>query len=204
MDSSLLSPWQLTGKSRFTAHLIRENGLQEQGFEGWLFHPGMLFNAADTWWGRKGKRTRPHEGLDLCFYKDGQGSVLRLQEGSRVPAIYDGAVVKIIDDFLGKSVIVEHRLPSAPGRALIAVYGHTVPGTTCPIGAFVRAGESIATIAGPGASRRDIHPHLHLSLGWLSGTIPRESLTWENMSRGIFMVDPLHVIDGPSSTLQFP
>ena len=68
----------------------------------------MLFNSTDKWWGDQGKRDKPHEGLDLCLYKDREDKILRLGENAKVPVIYDGIVVGIVDDFLGKSVIIEH------------------------------------------------------------------------------------------------
>lgn len=40
--------------SRFTEFLIRENALGDNGFKGWVFCPGMLFNSTDKWWGDQG------------------------------------------------------------------------------------------------------------------------------------------------------
>src|SRR3989339_1498275 len=97
----------LTDK-RFTESLVRENALDECGFKGWVFYPGMLFNAKDKWWGDQGKRDKPHEGLDLCLYRDQQDRVFRLDEKTKIPALYDGLVVRIFDDFIGKSVMMEH------------------------------------------------------------------------------------------------
>lgn len=204
MDKSLLFISELAGKTRFTEHMVRENGLSERGFEGWVFAPGMLFDAGDKWWGDRGKRGTPHEGLDICLYKDGQGRVLRLDAGSRVPVMYDGAVVGIIDDFLGKSVIVEHRFPEVPRVGLITIYGHTVPCRDCLVGGSVKGGDIIATIAGPGASTRHRYPHLHVCLGWPSGRIALEGLNWHNMREGLIMLDPLAIIDGRHSVQPFP
>jgi len=73
--------------SRFTEFLIRKNALDQGGFNGWVFCPGMLFNSTDKWWGDHGKRDKPHEGLDLCLYKDREDTILRLGEKAKVPAI---------------------------------------------------------------------------------------------------------------------
>ena len=45
-------------KTRFTEFLIRENSLDERGFQEWVFCPGMLFNSLDKWWGDQGLRDR--------------------------------------------------------------------------------------------------------------------------------------------------
>jgi hypothetical protein len=50
----------------------------------------MLFNSTDKWWGDQGKRDQPHEGLDLCLYKDGKNTILSLGEKAEVPVIFDG------------------------------------------------------------------------------------------------------------------
>jgi hypothetical protein len=203
MDEFLPQQPALAGKTRFTEYMVRENRLDERGFGGWVFRPGMLFNAADKWWGDGGRRSTPHEGVDFCLYKDGQGRILRLEEGSRVPVMYDGSVVGIVEDFLGKSVIVAHRFPGKTPVALVTVYGHTVPAGGCPVGRAVMAGDVIATIAGPAGRERDIYPHLHVSLGSPSGRIPLENLDWRNMQEGLLMLDPLDVIGGPQGVQPF-
>lgn len=59
------------------------------------------------WWGDCGERDNPHEGLDLCLYRNMEDDILRLDEKTNIPAMSDGVVVKIINDFLGRSVILE-------------------------------------------------------------------------------------------------
>ena len=111
--------------TRFTEFMLRENGLERRGFHAWVFLPGMLFNAHDKWWGDKGKRTRPHEGLDVGLFSDRQGRFFRLEEETKIPAMYGGTVVAIVDDFLGMSIVLEHRLPDS-GGPFLTIYGHTV------------------------------------------------------------------------------
>jgi len=67
-------------RTRFTEWLIRENGLGDPGLKEWIFCPGMLFHAVCKWWGDKGTRNTPHEGLDLFLYKDQQDRIVRLDE----------------------------------------------------------------------------------------------------------------------------
>jgi len=112
--------------------------------------------------------------------------------------MYDGIVVGIVDDFLGKTIIMEHRFPQAPALALVTVYGHTKPALALRPGRAFRAGEVMASIASQGASNKAIDPHLHVSLGQPSGAVALGSLNWQNMLRGLVMFDPFEVVDGPS------
>ena len=107
--------------TRFTEFLIQKNALDQGGFKEWVFCPGMLFNSTDKWWGDQGKRDKPHEGLDLCLYKDREDKILRLGEKAKVPVIYDGIVVGIVDDFLGKSVIIEHLISDGRNNRLCKI-----------------------------------------------------------------------------------
>jgi hypothetical protein len=184
-------------ETRFTEWLILENGLDAPGLKEWVFYPGMLFNAAGKWWGDKGLRHRPHEGLDLLLYKDRQDRIVRLDEKSRIPVMFDGVVVSIINDFLGRSVIVEHVLPNRmPGR-LCTIYGHTRPLKGLHVGRGVKQGEIIATLADPGPSAFPMAPHLHISVGWTSRPISYERLNWDTIgdSGTLTLLDPLDSID---------
>ena len=80
--------------SRFTEFFTQVNGLGENQFNKWIFLPGMLFQAPDKWWGNRSKRDRPHEGLDLGYYKDGLGRIRHLNDVTQIPAMYGGTVVK--------------------------------------------------------------------------------------------------------------
>jgi len=183
--------------TRFTEFLIRKNALDPGGFKGWVFCPGMLFNSTDKWWGDRGKRDKPHEGLDLCLYKDREDTILRLDETAKVPVIYDGMVVGIVDDFLGKSVIIEHLFPGCHNNRLCTIYGHTIPEDNLSVGKIVKEGEVIATLADSSTSKTNIFPHLHISLGWTSKEISYDTLNWENIGapNTVTLLDPLQVID---------
>jgi len=183
--------------TRFTEFLIRKNALHENGFNGWVFCPGMLFNSTDKWWGDQGKRDTPHEGLDLCLYKDREDTIYRLDEKAKVPVIYDGMVVGIVDDFLGKSVIIEHLFSDNNNNKLCTIYGHTIPEDNLHVGKIVKAGEVIATLANSIMSKTNIFPHLHISLGWTSKEISYDRLDWGNIGapNTVTFLDPLQVID---------
>jgi murein DD-endopeptidase MepM/ murein hydrolase activator NlpD len=178
--------------------MLRENGLDRRGFHAWAFLPGMLFNAGDKWWGDRGKRALPHEGLDLCLFKDRLGRFFRLDEGTRIPAMYGGTVVAIIDDFLGTSIVLEHMLPER-GGPFLTIYGHTVAGEVLRLESAVRAGEIIGTLADSRKSKVHTHPHLHISLARPPGCAAYDSLAWRDLNNPklFTMFDPLDVIDGP-------
>jgi hypothetical protein len=183
--------------TRFTEFLIQKNGLEKGGFNGWVFYTGMLFNSTDKWWGDRGKRDRPHEGLDLCLYKDRNDMILRLEEKAKVPAIYDGMVIGIIDDFLGKSIIMKHSLSGSDNGRLSTIYGHTIPADNLYIGKVIREGDVIATLAGSSRSKSDILPHVHISLGRMSKEISDDRLDWENIGdpNTLTLLDPLRIMD---------
>jgi hypothetical protein len=186
----------------FTHALIRENGLDLSGFEGWVFWESMLFKSSRKWWGDRGERDRRHEGLDLVLYQDRSGRILRLELKTRIPAMYDGVVAGIIDDFLGKSVIVAHQFPNCD-QMLLSIYGHTSPGAGLKTGETLKEGEIIGTLAGPGKSKAAVRPHLHVSLGWVSSIHACRDLDWGKMNDPtvITMLDPLSVLDGRHQVL---
>ncbi|HBH62585.1 MAG TPA: hypothetical protein DDX85_12795 [Nitrospiraceae bacterium] len=183
-------------RSRFTELLMRNMGAAEDGFKEWIFCAGMLFNARDKWWGDRGKRSRPHEGLDLCLYRNRQGRIHCLAEGTAVPAMYNGVVVKIIDDFLGKSIIIEHTFPGH--RPFCSIYGHTIPERGIEAGSRVKEGDDIAAIADTGRSKTGMLPHVHITIGLVTPETSYELMNWETIGSPdmLTLLDPLGVIEG--------
>lgn len=184
-------------RTRFTEFLIHQNALEDDGFKEWVFCPGMLFNSTDKWWGDQGKRNKPHEGLDLCLYKDREDTILHLGERVMIPVIYDGRVVGIIEDFLGKSIIIEHSFPNGDHIRLCTIYGHTIPADNLLVGEIVKAGDVIASLADSSRSKTNILPHLHITLGEISRSISFDRLNWENIGapNTLTLLDPLQIID---------
>jgi len=183
-------------KMQFTQSIVRVNALDESGFKEWFFRPGMLFNSLDKWWGDHGKRDKPHEGLDICLYKDRQDRILCLDGKTKIPAMVDGVVVRIFNDFLGKSMIVKHDLPTKDSIRFCTIYGHTNPLGGLHVGSIVKKGDIIATLVESIESKHNILPHLHLSLGWTSKYISYDQLDWKTIgSRNtLTLLDPLHVM----------
>jgi hypothetical protein len=183
-------------KSPFTDILVRENSLDKQGFAAWFLYPGMEFGAQETWWGDRGKRARPHEGIDLCFYRGVADRILRIDEMATIPAVYDGVVVKVIDDFIGKTIIMKHSFTEIGEGAFLTLYGHTNPGESIEIGRSVKAGEIIAILTTPRGPKAPL-PHLHLTLAWSPESIPYDMLDWTTIGNPdiVRLTDPWPVID---------
>jgi hypothetical protein len=183
-------------KTNFTDFFISENGLDEGGFKEWVLYPGMLFKASGKWWGDRGRRSTLHEGLDFCLYRDGQDRIHQIDAGMKVPVLYDGAVVGIVNDFIGRSIIIKHYIQEVNDREFITVYGHTVPNDDICIGRTVGTGEVIAAVAGLSESVQGMSPHLHISIGIpVSETISYDDLDWDNIEEKMTLIDPLKVID---------
>ncbi len=186
--------------SGFGDCLIRENGLGRQQFERWLFYPGMLFEATSEWWANLAARTRPHEGLDICLYQNRRKQVCTLDENTKIPAIYDGVVVGVINDFLGQTIIMEHRdLGGESGICCYTFFGHTRPAEGLAPGWSVKEGEPIAFLSAVSGSKRGMLPHLHLSVGLASMAVPHDRLHWRHIttSSALTLIDPLQLLTQP-------
>ena len=192
------------GQTRFTEFIIRENDLAKCGFDQWVFQPGMLFNSPDKWWGDRGKRDTPHEGLDLCLYRVTSGRIFCIDENTKIPVMYNGVIVAIVNDFLGKSVIVEHELPDSGSPRFCSIYGHTNPPVDLQIGKSVKKGDILATLANSSRSKSGIRPHLHISLGWTAKFISYDRFDWETIGTWdmLTLLDPLDVLDRPYQVLE--
>ncbi|MDR4506773.1 MAG: hypothetical protein MRJ65_00815 [Candidatus Brocadiaceae bacterium] len=169
-------------KSQFSEYLVERNNLHFFGFEGWIFYQGMLFHDLQKWWGKGGLRDEPHEGLDFCFYQDENGQEHRLDTTTKIPVLYEGEIIRIVDDFLGKSIFVGHGINDESNRVLYTIYGHTVPYGNIDRRKTIQEGETIGTIAHAKQGRENIYPHIHVSMAWLPKSFPRERLTWETIS----------------------
>jgi len=182
--------------TKFSEHLVEYNGLDKKGFKEWLFFPGMLFNATDKWWGDKGVRGKPHEGLDLALYRDKNGKNHGLDGSIKIPVMYEGKVATIINDFIGKTVCVVHDIHDGKENTLFTIYGHTEPCDDIGKGAMVRGGRIIATITDVYKKKAKMLPHLHISIAWIPKSISLEQLTWQMISDSqlITLLNPIDFI----------
>jgi hypothetical protein len=181
-------------KSGFTEHFIRANGLCENDFEEWLLCSGMLFKAPNTWWGIQGKRKKLHEGLDLGFYKNQKKEIIGFDDSTRIPTIYEGEIVGIFNDFLGKSILIKHEITSADNGTLCTIFGHVNPEKEIYPGMSLKEGNIIASVVNSGTS--SVSSHLHISIGWAKKEITDEFLDWKviSSSETLKQIDPLEII----------
>ena len=202
MDSVYYNPVLAKREPSFTRSFVRENGLDRDGFGGWAFHPGMLYGSREKWWGDGGRRNSPHEGLDFLFYRNLQGTIVRLEPEARVPVMYDGTVACIVKDFLGESVFVVHTF-SGCDRPLLSIYGHTLPFKDLQAGSLLQEGEILGTLAGTSGSKAGVLPHLHISLGWAANLEISADLDWNKVNDPalVAVIDPLPFIGSQYSLI---
>ena len=181
--------------SDFSERLIVRNGLREAGFASWEFLAGMRFGERAAWWRGGGDRGSSHEGLDICWYRTGDGRRLSLGAGARVPVIYAGEVVSVVDDFLGSSVFVAHDRRDAGGRRLHTVYGHVDPRPGLAPGSVLGDGDAVGTIA-DAARKSAVPPHLHITLALIGHDCGSKRYDWAalrdpNLAR---LIDPMPIM----------
>ena len=152
------------------------NGLYAKGFDRWEFLPGMRFNDREKWWEPGVMRAYPHEGIDLCLYRDTRGRLHAIQGTIRIPVMYDGIIVKTGKDLLGRSIFLRHDCFDAGGRMLHTVFGHTRPCRALRRGLPVRQGEIIAEVAEIANRKTNILPHLHITAAWIPASISSADL----------------------------
>jgi hypothetical protein len=117
--------------------------------------------------------------------------------------MYAGVVAKIFDDFLGKSVIMEHSGSNEDRIIFYSIYGHTIPLAGLKTGTSINQGDIIACLASPAKSETNIAPHLHISTGWNHRSISSDHLNWNTIgtSDSLTLFDPLDIMDRPYSVL---
>jgi Peptidase family M23. len=183
-------------ESTFKTFFTKHNNFHTYGFKEWVFYPGMLFQDMEAWWTDNGLRPTPHEGIDLCFYRDNAGKVRRIDNGTKIPVMYTGDIVHTHDDFLGKSIYVKHRIKDKSGNALYTIYGHTTPRNHYLTGKKVREGDIIAEVAALPENSK-IFPHIHITIAWIHKSLPCKKLDWNTIwnSRLVTLCNPLEHID---------
>ena len=193
----------LLARSAFNGLLIGWNGLDTAGFAAWEFLPGMRFNERAAWWRGGSDRDGVHEGLDICWYRTVDGRRLSLGAGARVPVIYAGEVVSVVDDFLGTSVFVAHECRDSRGWQLHTIYGHIEPRSGLASGSLLGDGEAVGTVADTSGRTSAVPPHLHVTLALIAGgRLSATRLDWASLrdpNRAI-LLDPMSIMsDGPDN-----
>lgn len=178
----------------FGKAFARQNRLFEQQFLEWAFYPGMLFNSREKWWGDKGQRQRPHEGLDIGFFLDLLRKPVPISNHAIVPVMFQGEVLAFgEDDFFGYTLYVKHPAMQDRGKVLCTIYGHVTPHPDLYPGKIVETGETLASISDFGKPKSGITAHLHLSVAWIVQSSTKETLTWKmiNDPREVQLIDPM-------------
>lgn len=173
---------QFSKKSCFCKNFIKINNLDKIEFDEWFFHPGMLFNNINKWWAPYDYRKTPHEGVDFYLFKDKKGSCSNIQIETKIPIIFEGEVVKIDNDFLGKSIYLSHDIFNDNNCKLHSIYAHTAPHHLIKIGNTLDKNEIISTLAPTKTQKQKIPPHLHLSTVWLPDSTQYNKLNWETIN----------------------
>ena len=165
------------------------------GVQAWLFSPGMLFGSLEKWWPDTGCRPTAHEGLDICYFTDGLGRDLQFDSGVKIPVMTAGTVIAVCDDFLGRSVFVEH-----DQDRLISVYAHIVPLRTINPGYKIREGEVIGNVADTTGRKNRMPAHLHVTIMKIPSGLSGEQLDWNFICRSgrVTLFDPLKILFCPA------
>lgn len=169
----------------------------------WLFYPGMLFGSSAKWWADWKTRYTAHEGIDIAFYRTMNGDIGSFNPYIAVPAMADGTILNICDDFLGQSVVIEHGWAGCTAHEMCdhekstvaAVYSHIcieksltdryqlpeerLPQNILKAGMAVTKGQIIGRVADTSMKKSGILPHLHISIIEISVNTPFNELNWE-------------------------
>ncbi|ADH87137.1 M23 family metallopeptidase [Desulfurivibrio alkaliphilus] len=161
----------------------------------WQMQPGMGFKEQSAWWREQSRRPTPHEGVDLFALLDARGQSLALPARALVPPLWAGEVTALLNDFLGRTVVVCHPINHGPERRLVSLYAHVEP--LVDLGTQVSADSPLALIAAAGKPGNSAPPdHLHLSLAWLTAGYPATALNWSTLWNhpALELIDPLPII----------
>lgn len=145
--------------------------------DAWVFRPGMFFGDQGEWWGSRNLRRTEHEGLDFAFgAKGAPGTVFQaMPEGAPVRALAAGEAVGVLDDFLGKTIVIRHPdMRDDHGATLHTMYSH--------LGAVEEAGVvSRRQFLGRVGRLRNprVPAHLHLTCAWIPESIPPKDITMD-------------------------
>ena len=133
----------------------------------------------------------------MGLYRDREERIRSLDEDTKIPVMYDGVVARVLEDFLGMSVIVDHPIHGMDNFTFCTIYGHIVLKKDLKPGKTINGGEIIGGLADTGRSKTNILPHLHLTIGKASKKICYDDLSWRSIGSGrdLKLLDPLTVLD---------
>jgi murein DD-endopeptidase MepM/ murein hydrolase activator NlpD len=151
---------------------------EESGFQYWVFDPGMLFGDCVEWWGDCARRRTEHEGIDFAKgFLPGSG-ICRIPDSVPIRSIADGEIAAILDDFIGKTVVVRHPSIVRPNGDVF----HTLLSHIRPLGTetgFARKGEILGNIGK--LTNTPAPAHLHLTGAWFAKDLVSGEITLDHI-----------------------
>jgi len=168
--------------ARYLLSLSQINNLGEGKKVEWLFHCGMLFLSKKKWWGDFQFRLTAHEGIDITYFRTHPFETRCFNDHTKVPAMDDGLILNICNDFLGQTLVVDHKTRAASKRKILYVYAHIIPDVTIKVGQLIRKNEIIARVCNTWKNPL-LPPHLHFSCFDVPRQIQGEHLNWNLFSK---------------------
>ena len=157
----------------------------ESGFQRFVFKSGMFFGDCNEWWGERNRRRTMHEGLDFVEGITSDAKTGSIPVGTPVRAMADGEVVAILNDFLGKTVIVRHpEFINNNGDIFHTLYSHIRP-VDESFGP-VEKGRHLGQMGKSPNSRTPAH--LHLTGAWIPGTMLPDAIRMNHINPGFAAV----------------
>ena len=98
---------------------------------------------------------------------------------------------------MGESVFVFHDIYNELGGQLLTGYGHLQLYEGVRPGKVLMEKDTLGSVADTANRNREILPHLHISVAWISKSLRYEDLNWECISDpdAAVLLDPLEVLD---------
>jgi hypothetical protein len=170
--------------SEYLKIISKINKLEKDHAVNWLFYPGMLFLSGDKWWGDFRFRSTPHEGIDICFFRGDRNKIQCFNPEIQVPALENGRLINICNDFLGQTLVVESRKIQPAHTGVLTAYAHIRPAAPLKINDNIKKNQIIATLCDT-VKNPQLPPHLHLSCFEIPKSVKAEELNWSFFSRSI-------------------
>ncbi|MCP3875628.1 MAG: M23 family metallopeptidase [Desulfobacteraceae bacterium] len=185
--------------SNYLNTISKANDLGDGSDIQWLFHCGMLFSTRDKWWGDFKFRHSSHEGIDITYYrtqpyKTHLSMIDHFDNSIKVPAMDDGVILNICDDFLGQTIVVEQKKQLIPKKRILFVYAHIIPEVNLKIGDSINSKDIIAKVCDT-YKNPQLPPHLHFSCFEISNKTPSDHLNWNLFSKSdeVNLINPVFI-----------
>jgi len=150
----------------------------------WIFHCGMLFASDQKWWGDFKLRHCPHEGIDISFYRTDSDKMHCFDNSIKVPAMDEGIILNICDDFLGKTIVVEQKNLNSFKKKVLFAYAHTIPEKGLKSGDIIRKHNIIAKVCNTDKNPQ-LKPHIHFSCFEVPKQLQSFDLNWNLLSKSL-------------------